>query len=191
MDKELAFYEQSDLLVLPDRFLKARVDEKTNPAIKELLREYIGHLEEYKAAGVAPSFFGTAGSGKTYAAAVVAKLLIAKGARVYWASTVSELNKLLDYRDYRFESYFALKNKLLTTDVVIFDDFGQLRDYQRVRETFFEIVDYRYSWKLSTIFTANFNLDVEENWTIVGKGFGGMLARRVQSMSEGLVFNAS
>lgn len=191
MDKELIFYEQLDTLILPNRFLNARIDDQTNPTIVAMIKEYVGNLDKYEALGIAPSFFGTAGSGKTYAAAIVGKLLAARGYPVYWAQTVLELNKLLDYRDFRTEAYFSLKNKLLTTKVVILDDFGQLRDYQRVRETFFEIVDYRYAWKLQTVFTANFNLEDEENWTLVGKGFGGMLARRIKAMSEGLTFNAA
>jgi len=191
MDKELIFYEQPDVLILPDRFLNAKIDDKTNKNIVLMVKEYITNLEKYQELGVAPSFFGVAGAGKTYAAAVVAKLLTARHIPVFWSQTVSELNKLLDYRDFKSGTYFTLKNKLLTTKIVVFDDFGQLRDYERIREIFFEIVDYRYAWKLSTIFTANFNLDEEENWTIVGKGFGGMLARRIKAMSDGLTFNAT
>ena len=189
MDKKLRFINQSDTLILPERFIRARIDEKTHPAVRELLNDYIKQYDDAIAQCVAPSFFGVAGTWKTYAAAILAKVIHSRGHKVYWCQTVGDLNKILDYRDYKAESYFTLKDKLLNTEFVIFDDFGQLRNYSRLRELFFEIVDYRYVWKRLTTFTANFNINSKEDWATAVAGFGPALARRVHAMSAGYLLN--
>jgi DNA replication protein DnaC len=64
---------------------------------------------------------------------------------------------------------------------VIFDDFGHLQEYPRLRELFWIYVNERYDNKLPTIFTANL-----DGWDAVTKHFGEHFCRRIQAMSNGL-----
>ena len=182
MDKRLT---QEETLILPDRFITATFDEKTNQNILELMTEYLVNLEKYENEGLGPALFGPAGIGKTHAVAALAKRLVFKGKKVHWASTVQELNDIVDFRDYKSQVYFSRKKKLKETEFVIFDDFGQLRDFPRIRELFFEIIDYRYTWKKPTIFTATFP---GEGWENVASCFNASLTRRIKDMAKGLVY---
>lgn len=179
----------NEVLILPDRFLEADWN-KIDSSLKVMLEDYLTNFEKYETKGLGPALFGSPGTGKTYAAAALSRKLVSKTVPVLWSSTVQDLNLLLDYRDYRSKNYFTLKNRLLTTRVVVFDDFGQLRDFERIRELFFEIVDYRYAWKCPTIFTANFSIVDEKGWDNVKECFNPALARRIRLMSQGLIYNA-
>lgn len=179
----------NEVLVLPSRFVDAEWS-KIEPELRSMLEDYSNNFDGYEAKGLAPALFGDPGAGKTYAAAVLASRLVAKFVPVYWAPTVQELNLILDLHDYKAKSYFSLKNRLLQTRVVVFDDFGQLRDFNRIRELFFEIVDFRYSWRKPTIFTANFNIEKDNDWEEVSKCFNASLTRRIRQMSQGLVYNS-
>lgn len=181
--------QANEVLVLPSRFVDAEWD-KINPGLRAMLDSYLEHFKEYEEKGLAPTLFGSPGAGKTYAAAALATKLVTKFVPVYWAPTVQELNLILDLHDYKAKSYFSLKNRLLQTRVVVFDDFGQLRDFNRIRELFFEIVDFRYAWRKPTIFTASFNIQIERDWEEVTKCFNASLTRRIRSMSQNLVYNS-
>lgn len=174
----------------PDRFVDAVFDSKSDPELVQMLTQYSQNFLEYEKEGLGPALFGKAGAGKTHAAAALARTLVSKNVQVVWANTVGALNLTLDYRDYKHSSYFKLKALLKEARVVVFDDFGQLRDFSRIRELFFEIVDDRYAWKKPTIFTANFEIKSEKDWLDeIGKCFNVALARRIYSMSKGLVYN--
>lgn len=177
-------------LVIPDRFVEAAFDESSDKELVKMLMSYTDNFGKYEQDGLGPAIFGKAGAGKTYAVAAVSRALVARNIPVLWANTVEVLNLILDYRDYKAKSYFGLKRALMDTRVVVFDDFGQLRDFSRIRELFFEIVDHRYAWKRSTIFTANFQITTEKDWEKeIGQCFNVALARRIKAMSKGLVYN--
>ena len=180
---------ESVSVILPERYIDAEIDNKTNQSVEHMITYYHQNfIKVFEPAGLAPVFFGVPGAGKTHAAAALSKILVSMGVEVGWADTVETFNKLLDYRDFRSNSYFRLKNDLQDRRVLVFDDFGQLRDFDRIRELFFQIVNYRYAWKKPTIFTANFVVDSQEDWeTKVGGCFNPSLARRIQAMSDGLV----
>lgn len=179
-----------DLLVLPERFFVALLDDKTNTSIKAIANEFCNNFNRYSSKGLGPAFFGAPGAGKTHAAAAVARIVNTRGVQTYWASTVEELNLVLDLKDYRVKSYFTKKDILKNTEFVVFDDFGQLTDFPRIRELFFEIVDHRYSWKLPTLFTANFTISQDIDWEReIGQCFNTSLARRIKDMSQGLAFS--
>lgn len=186
----MSITQASELLVLPERYVEAKFDYEPKSPLGKLILDYTSNFDKYRAEGLAPALFGKAGGGKTYGAAVISRILVHKDIPVYWANTVTEINGILDLRDFRASKYFATKQRLLATDVLVLDDFGQLQEYPRIRELFFEIVDYRYAWKKPTIFTANFEIDgkEEEGWNEVTKCFSPALARRIRAMSKGLVY---
>lgn len=189
MDKEIG--RAGDFLRLPDRYVEAKVDSRTDPTVREIITAYSDNFDSYAKEGIAPAFFGAQGAGKTHAAAALSRLLASKGHLVYWAPTIHKFNVALDFRDFRDPQYWQQMDKLYNAPILVLDDFGQLRDYNRIRELFFQVVDYRYSWKRPTIFTANFNIMTDEDWEVqIGSCFNAALARRVKAMSDGLVYNA-
>lgn len=155
--------------------------------MKALLDAYLQKYDELRVQGRGVGLYGTPGAGKTYGAAALARALVHRGVDVRWAPTVEVFNQLLDFRDFRISKYFQLKYDLKATEVVIFDDVGQLRDYPRIREVFFEVIDERYSWQRPTIFTANMlsDINLEEELT---KYFNTSLARRMQEMTKGFTY---
>lgn len=176
-------------LILPDRFIEAKIVSLNDSTLKTFLTEYISSFKANKDAGIGVALFGNQGTGKSYAAAALARALVSKGNSVMWAPTVEVFNQLLDFKDYRLPRYFSLKSNLKDAEVVIFDDFSQLHSYPRIRETFFEVIDTRYAWKRPTIFTANFIINKEEDWnTQVASCFNNSLARRIRAMTDGFVY---
>lgn len=182
-------FEQAKGLVLPRRYADAVIDDKTGDITRALIENYVGNFKEYYLQGLAPAFFGPPGVGKTHAAAVIAKLLDAKGVPVMWTSAVKMLNMLMDYRDFRKEEYFKLKAEVTETPVVVVDDFGHMQEFTRTKEMFFEIVDTRYSNKLPTIFTANYDVvGYSLSWSEMALKISPSIVRRVKAMSKGLLF---
>jgi DNA replication protein DnaC len=189
---KLRFQADPGLLRIPRRFMKATVDSITHTALKGFAQNYIVRFDEYYLAGKAPALFGKPGLGKTFVAAAIANGLVNStyNVPVFWADTIDVLYKLIDYRDlHRTDEYFSLRRKLFSSPVVVLDDFGQLRDFARIRELFFQVVNHRYGENLPTIFTANFPVGKkQEEWAGVDQCFSSALTRRIYTMSEGLVF---
>lgn len=179
-------------LVLPERFRKLKWSDRIDNTLLGMLLDYILRFKSYAEEGKAPALFGRPGTGKSYCAALVANELVANASvkTCVWAPTVEKLNHILDLRDFRKESYFGSKQRLFEADFLVFDDFGQLRDFPRIREFFFEIVDHRYAWKKPTMFTANFTgATTKELEKEIAKCFTESLARRILTMSEGFVYS--
>ena len=192
------FVLQPELLKIPRRFVSAEFDELTAEPAKDNGEAFILNFDYFYEQGIAPSFIGTAGTGKTYASAVIARRLDREGIPCFWVSVVKALNKLMDYKDFRMkDEYFALKRNIITTPYVVMDDFSHLQTFTRTRELFYELVDTRYASKLPTTFTANVDLNKIESGGIIKnesaitntleEKFGAAVIRRVKAMSEGML----
>lgn len=185
------FIQQPELLKIPRRFVFAEFDELTAEPTKDLGERFVENFDYFYEQGTAPSFIGTAGTGKTHASAAIARILERKGVPCFWVSVVKALNKLMDYKDFRrMEEYFALKRNIITTPYVVMDDFSHLQTFTRTRELFYELVDTRYASKLPTTFTANVDLNgmLEKNIaSSLEEKFGAAIIRRVKAMSEGML----
>ena len=140
--------------------------------------------------GLGPAFLGRPGVGKTFAAAAITIQLRNLGIPCYWFDVVADLNKLLEWRDFKkVEEYYNLKKNIVQTPFVVMDDFTYLTTFQKSRELFFELLNARYAAKLPTLITGNFSSNDEGPWASITAGFGGAVARRIKLMSQGLVFS--
>lgn len=184
------FIQQPELLKIPRRFILAEFDELTAKPAKDNGEAFISNFDYFYEQGIAPSFVGTAGTGKTHASAAIARTLAIQGVPCFWVSVVRALNKLMDYKDFRMQDeYFALKRNIITTPYVVMDDFSHLQTFTRTRELFYELVDTRYASKLPTTFTANVDIGgIEADLTnALEEKFGAAIIRRVKAMSEGML----
>ena len=110
-------------------------------------------------------FYGPAGTGKTYASIVAAKIAVLREKEVFFA-TVPDLLNMLRPSGTEAEGnirYIAMRNCKLA-DLLILDDIGQEKSSQWVREQLYIIINHRYNEGLPTIFTSNFPLSrIETN----------------------------
>jgi DNA replication protein DnaC len=169
---------------IPHRFRNAVLDDKTHPAIREAVLDYVENFELYYRKGFGLAFLGEPGTGKTHASVIIARTLADKGIPVRWEDTVSLINFLMDTKDFRNTQYFAKKSLIRTIPVLVLDDFGKLSSYQRAHELFFEILNARYNNQVPTIFTADFTDDVAQG---ISEAFSPAVFRRIEAMAEILI----
>ena len=190
------FEQQPNLLKIPARFSSSTIDDIRDPHIKKEAISYCSNFNKFFKSGTGPAFFGVSGAGKTYAAAAIANYLSVVGDKtenvnhnvpVFWADATVELNRLMDLRDLRREGFFGFRDKLYRTPLLVLDDISSLRDFSRLTELFFTIINERYAWKRPTIFTGNYVMD--KAWSPLTQQFGPHVTRRIRLMSDGLAFD--
>lgn len=108
-------------------------------------------------------FSGTKGSGKTMMAACIAnELMIEKKEQVKFATSMQIINEIKatwNNGSTEFNSESQLLANLVTTPVLIIDDFGTEKARDWVSEVFYSIINGRYVDRKVTIFTSNMSLD--------------------------------
>lgn len=148
------------MINLPERFKDASIkDWDTDHVFRIASTKYVKNLEFNLVNGIAPSFFGVSGTGKSRIAAAILNTVVGVTTpqiKVSWFPTSEAFNKLLDYRDLHMtDNYNFLWDRMKSDPLVVFDDIGTLRDSPRVMEYFWMILDSRYADQKSTIFTGN------------------------------------
>jgi len=185
------FEQIPNLLVIPKRFSEVEFDEGTNSDVRQLCNNFIDNFDAYYDQGIAPVLTGPPGLGKSYAAAVMAKQLYYDlKVPVFWADTVTILNRLMDHKDFRSPDYFKLKDLIIKTPIIVLDDFGHMQEFSRSKELFLEIVNSRYASKRPTIMTMNHPLqkpDPETLWEYVANAVGAAVTRRINLMAGDLL----
>ena len=101
--------------------------------------------------GLSFTLSGAVGCGKTYAAASIANELLDRGYRVWMVSTVNLLDRMFDEAD-------IIRNRLVTFELVVLDDFGAERNTEYASEKMFQIIDDRMRSRLPTIITTNIDI---------------------------------
>lgn len=108
-------------------------------------------------------YSSTKGSGKTRVAVSIAnELMQTKNVPVKFATSVdiiSEIKQTWEHKDDEHMSESKLLDALVTTEVLIIDDFGTEAVKDWTSEKFYSIINGRYVGKKVTIFTSNMNLD--------------------------------
>lgn len=129
--------------------------------IAKAIKYYMQNLESMKERGIGLYFYsGTKGSGKTRLAASIANELIENhNCRVKFSTSIQILNEITNTWNDRSLSESKLIHDLMSTEILIIDDFGAetLKDWKN--EKFYEIINGRYVDRKITIFTSNMSLD--------------------------------
>lgn len=123
--------------------------------------------------------WGGVGTGKTYCAYALYKIMKANGLRVKIGNSAMILNDIKD--DFKYSArdpYYSSKfDEWIEYDgIMIIDDLGVEKPTEWVLETFYNLINTRYEHKLPTIFTTNYS--VEE----IEKRLGDRLASRLVEM---------
>lgn len=122
---------------------------------------YFEQFEEMKEKGQGLYLFSTCkGSGKTRLALSLANELITKKNQpVKFATSLQILNEIKNtWNSDGKEKESDLLDNLITTDVLIIDDFGTEKTRDWITEKFYHIINGRYVDRKVTIFTSNYDL---------------------------------
>ena len=127
--------------------------------IMKVIKYYLEDFKKQQENGMGLYFFsGTKGSGKTRMAASIANELL-KDHQVKFATSptiLAEIKKTYDRESgNNVQTEYQLLDYLITSEILIIDDFGTEKITGWVNEKFYQIINERYIAKKVTIFTSN------------------------------------
>jgi DNA replication protein DnaC len=122
-----------------------------NDRIITAARNYVANFDEFRKSGKGLLFFGTVGTGKTYASACIANALIDKGCPVLMTNFARIANTVGGMWEGKQEYYDSLNRFPL----LILDDLAAERKTEYMSEIVFNVIDARYRAGLPLIITTN------------------------------------
>ena len=145
--------------LVDEKFREASFDSfqvtKYNARNLKLCRRYAEAFDEMVSKNQGLIFWGSVGTGKSFAAACIANHLLNRGIPVMMTSLV-ELLKLIQDGEARESDIIARMN---SAKLVIFDDLGAERNTDYALEKIYNIIDSRYRRKLPMLLTTNLTID--------------------------------
>lgn len=140
-----------------------------NPESKQIMKSscaaikyWLEHFDEmYKSGKGLYLASDTKGSGKTMMVACIANEIICeKNKSVKFATSMQIINEIKGTWDKSSnQSESELLGELVTSDILIIDDFGTERTRDWISEVFYSIINGRYVDNKMTIFTSNMSID--------------------------------
>ena len=154
---------------------------------------YLENFEKQQESGMGLYLFSkTKGSGKTRMAASIANELL-KDHQVKFATSqniLAEIKKTYERKknfehdryndDERIETESQVLDYLITSEILIIDDFGTERITGWVNEKFYQIINERYISKKVTIFTSNED--------VTSSGYDTRITNRIQERTYPIRF---
>ena len=177
---------------IPKRYRKANfADWDPSSDVACLMQDFLGSkFADYIEEGRAPFLVGLAGTGKTHAAATIYNIIKNGASHNYhmsWFSASEVFNQLMDAKDLHMtELYPNLKTALRGSDILFLDDISTLRNYSRLLELFWSVLEHRYSEQLPTVMTANFDVGNGDLWASLENAFTPAISRRIKETASGL-----
>ena len=156
---------------IPPKYADKRVTDITTEMYSKLesvdriktaiaaLKEYIERIDEMQAAGQGLYLYSNAkGSGKTLSACALSNELMDLDKQVKFSDAPTILAEIKRTYEKDTESQYT-ENKLLdalvTTEILVIDDFGTEKVTDWVNDKFYHIINQRYVNKKVTIYTSN------------------------------------
>ena len=157
-------------------YISARFENASDtPTIKRSKKYSDNFTETFKPDGTGLLFYGTVGTGKTYAAACICNAVVDMGYRAVFTSIPRIINKVQSGFDGRQEYIDFLCN----VPLLVIDDLTAERNSEFAKEITFQVIDGRCSAKLPLVATTNLTLD-----EIKGKGADTATARILSRLLE-------
>ena len=132
-------------------------DKGYNSSAMDYCRFYVEKWLEKKESGEGVLFYGSPGTGKSFAAGCIVNAIIERYIEPAFVTNFPRiLNMNYDAREYAID-------KIANSPLVVFDDLGVERKYDSALETIYYAIDTRALSGKPTIFTTNLELSVIEN----------------------------
>ncbi|WP_154826372.1 ATP-binding protein [Clostridium butyricum] len=133
---------------------------KVNKKIYDFGRKFCDKFDEISKNGLGLFIYGRPGNGKTYLTSCIANELIEKKQiKIKYCGINFILNQIKSSYDYKAPEEVKTIGKFKDSKLLILDDLGTEQVTEWSRNKIYEIIDYRYRNKLSTIITTNLNMD--------------------------------
>ena len=137
-------------------------NEKQREALRISQRyvEVFPNLEEVFASSTGILYTGPCGTGKTHLAVCVLKGVLEKGYRGLFVDFLELMRNVKDSYDPSSDSSaLEVLQPILETDILVLDDFGSHHITGWVKDTVFDIINYRYRKQKPIIVTTNLPLE--------------------------------
>ena len=120
----------------------------------QIARKYAENFEKYRDENIGLIFWGSCGTGKTFAAMCIANALIDREIGVWFCSCADLVSMLAD-RDRRFETL----ERVTRTPLLILDDLGAERETEYAREQLCRAIDARIDSGKPLVCTTNYSYE--------------------------------
>lgn len=147
--KELASYSLVDERFHESTFDRFIASTPEDQRVLRICRNYVEHFDEMLAHNAGLIFYGSPGTGKTFAASCIANALMERRVPVLVTSIVRLTANM--FGDDLNELLFRMN----TARLLVLDDFGAERNTEFKAEQIFTVIDARYAAKKPMIITTN------------------------------------
>ena len=147
--KELASYSLVDERFHESTFDRFTASTPEDRRVLRICRNYVEHFDEMLANNAGLIFYGSPGTGKTFAASCIANALMERRVPVLVTSIVRLTANM--FGDDLNELLFRMN----TARLLVLDDFGAERNTEFKAEQIFTVIDARYAAKKPMIITTN------------------------------------
>lgn len=134
--------------------LKTFTQKEDNQKLYTIIKNYVDNFETFYKSSRGLLFWGTVGTGKSYAAACIANELLNRKIPVVMTSFVKVLQVIQD----NTENETEFVNRLCAARLLIIDDLGTERNTDYALEKVYNVIDSRYRTGKPLILTTNLNL---------------------------------
>ena len=134
--------------------LKTFTQNEDNQKVCTIVKNYVDNFETFYKSNRGLLFWGTVGTGKSYAAACIANELLNRKTPVVMTSFVKVLQVIQD----NTENETEFVNRLCAARLLIIDDLGTERNTDYALEKVYNVIDSRYRTGKPLILTTNLNL---------------------------------
>lgn len=134
--------------------LKTFTQKEDNQKLYTIVKNYVDNFETFYKSNRGLLFWGTVGTGKSYAAACIANELLNRKTPVVMTSFAKVLQVIQD----NTENETEFVNRLCAARLLIIDDLGTERNTDYALEKVYNVIDSRYRTGKPLILTTNLNL---------------------------------
>lgn len=134
--------------------LKTFTRKEDNQKLYTIVKNYVENFDTFYKSNRGLLFWGTVGTGKSYAAACIANELLNRRIPVVMTSFVKVLQVIQD----NTENETEFVNRLCAARLLIIDDLGTERNTDYALEKVYNVIDSRYRTGKPLILTTNLNL---------------------------------
>ena len=128
--------------------------ELGNNMIYSTATKYVAKADEMIADNIGLLMIGSVGNGKSFTACCIANALVDKGVSVIFCNFDAILNRIKSTFNSKEDEYSILKT-LNSAQLLVLDDLGTETISEWSKSKLYNIVDYRYREKKTTIVTTN------------------------------------